>query len=135
MDRHAHPGHSRGVRHRKILARGQRHLALDPDLSSLMHQEGAVRNAHHLAYPEIAQGFHDLLSVLLIPRVQRNVAQLVVLGDSFNINGADVGAHLADRRSHLPQVPGIAFHFQTESQTVAGTWFRKFTQHNSCIPR
>src|SRR5687767_2945504 len=59
MDRLAHTCDARRVSHRKVRTRFERDLRHDLDLSTEVHQEGAVRNVYDFDPVDVASGAAD----------------------------------------------------------------------------
>ena len=97
-DGQAHPGHPRRVRHRQVVARGQRGLGRHLDLPAHVHAEGAIENAvdRHLAHG--LDGLGDPGHVLVVDGEHRDVPHHAVLSDVDHVEPEDVAPRLADCR-------------------------------------
>jgi len=121
MDRHAHARHPGGVRHGEIVARLDGHLAADLDLAPEVHEERAVRDVHDLHAGDPADLLDDLLAVLLVARLERDVARDRRLPDLHEVDRADVAAGLADGRGDPPEHAGPVRDLEPDGQAVART--------------
>ena len=118
MDGHADPRHAWRVGHREVVAGQQRNLADHPDLSALMHHEGAVADADHVHDAENLQAFHDELPVFFVARLQRDLANLVCLGNAFDIDCTDVAAKVADHGCDATETAGSIADSKSDDDAV-----------------
>ncbi len=85
-DRGADPGDARGVGHREVVARLERHLRGHLDLAAEMHQERAIGDALDLDPVDLADGGDDPLEVLGARSIDGDVAHLGVPLDADEID-------------------------------------------------
>src|SRR5439155_13635761 len=85
-----------------------------------VHQEGAVRHVDDPYPPDAADLVDDLLAVLLVARLERDVAGDGALADLDQVDGADVSAGLADGRRDLAEHARPVDDLDANDQAVAG---------------
>ena len=106
LDRLAHAGDARRVRHRQVVAVTDRAQRQDLDLAALVHLEGAVLVLEDLDTVEVVQGVEDHLLVLGALAVDDDV---LVEGRQLGLEPlerCDVPAGLADGYGDPPERPG-----------------------------
>src|SRR5262249_60765304 len=62
----------------------------------------------------------DLLAVLLVARLERQVARDRRLADLDQVDGADIAAGLADGRGDLPQHAGLVRDLEPDGKAITG---------------
>src|SRR2546425_5588783 len=96
-----------------------RSLAAHLDLAPEMHEEGSVGDVHDFHATDAADLLHDLLAVLLVARLEREVAGDGRLPDLHQVDRADVAAGLADGRGDLPEHAGAVRDLEPDGQAIA----------------
>ena len=110
---------SRRVGHGEIIARDQRNLADDADLAAHMHHERSVMNAQYFNVIKGPQMLDDGFTVFFVAGLQSDFADLVVLGDAFDINGAETAAESSDQRGDSAKASRSIADFEANSKAIA----------------
>src|SRR6185369_3366876 len=120
MDGHTDARHARRVRHRQVVARLHRHLALHLDLAAEVHEEGAVGDVDDADAFQRFQTLDHLLAVTLAARLERDVAGDGVAAHLDEVDGADVRPALPDGGGDLAEHAGLVLDLESHRQTVTG---------------
>jgi hypothetical protein len=112
---------ARGVGHREVVAGADRDLVLDLDLPAEVQQEGPVGDVDHAHAGKPAEPIHDLLAVLAVARLDREIAYDPVAARLDEVHGADVTAGSADCARHPPEHTGLVGNLKPNRQAVRRT--------------
>ena len=120
LDRQAYARHPWRVGHRQIVPRPDRHLAPHLDLAAEMHQEGAVGDIGDLDAGQAPELVDDALGVLVVPRLDRDVAEDAVARHFDQVDRADIAACLPDDHRDAPEHAGAVEDRQSDGEAVRG---------------
>ncbi len=102
---HRHPGHARRVDHREIIAGLQRNLALQPDLSPLMDEQGPIRHVEDLDLLDPPDRGGDQLRRVEIRRAGLDIADDAAVLESHDVDGPHTAPGPADDGQDLSEHP------------------------------
>ena len=125
------PRHPRRVRHRKVVARADRHLRGHLDLAALVHQERAIRDAEDADAVDRADRLDDALAVLLVGAQNADVANDRVLVDAHEIDRTEDRIGLADRRRDAGELPRLMGDQRPNREAVGGGVVRRHLPQGS----
>ena len=120
LDGLAHPGDTRRVGHRQVVAVADRHAGDHLDLAAVVHGEGAVLPAQQLDALRVAHGLDDLLLVGLAPAVHDDVLVEVLLLGLEAVERPDVAAYRADRARQSTEGAGRVVQAHSEADAEGG---------------
>jgi hypothetical protein len=129
VDRLADARHPGGVGHREVVARGERMLVQLGDLAAVVHLEGAIGPVDQLDPLDPVDGVDDLVPVIRAARVDRDVADDLVVVRLDDVDGADRASGAPDRGRHLTQHPGFVVEADAERETERRT---RSYRHDPC---
>jgi hypothetical protein len=104
MNRHADAGHTRRVRHRQVVAAGERRSVHHRHLAAHVSLRHTIVGRDHLDTREGVQDVHDLLPLLGVRRGDGDVANDRALRGPYDVDPTNVRAGLADRGHDASEV-------------------------------
>src|SRR6266540_6762022 len=107
------------VRHGQIVAGADRDLVPDLDLPPQMQQECPVRNVGDVGAGQPSQPVDDLLAVVAVAGLDRDVPDDAIPLGLDEIHGADVTTGLADRRGDAPEHARAVLDLQPDGEAIA----------------
>ncbi len=129
--------HTRRIRHREVVAGPERHLGVDLDLASQMHQKRPVGDVHDLDVRQVVHDLDYLLAVLRVAGVDGNVADGRLLLHPYDVHRAYHAAGVPDGREYLSEGPRRVRELdpQRHAVTSARYGFHNFLFHLGSSPR
>src|SRR5687768_3438089 len=84
-----------------------------------MHQERSVRNVYYLNTIDVADGFYYLFVVSFARGIYRDVADQVILADTYYIDTLNVAAGLPDGSRYLTELARLVVDPNSQREAVA----------------
>src|SRR5206468_3745511 len=118
--READSSNTRGVRHREVIPRPDRHLVADFDLPAQVHEKRPVGYRADPDAGHAPQPGDDLLRVDTVTRLDGDVALGPLSRGLDQVDGADISAGVADRGRDPAEHARSARDLQPDCEAVAG---------------